>query len=578
MLLGVKPEVWASILLVALFAFHFGIVWATAVDVPVYDEWTAIEAGSPSVELDLQQLNGWHNEHRIVPTRLLTWALYRINGWDIRFNILLNFLLYGVVIAVVVAATRSWTPHQPAWVNIAFVVFLLSPISWENHSWAFESQFHFAILFLLLASVALIREPPHPSVTVAGCAALWAAAFSFSGGLVGALVLVPVIGVARVQAIRKAGESDSVRAYARTAGFMVVLIIPLLLWFVGFPAVGNTIARTLPSSALFWAHWANLVGLGFGFDSPSVVTSLISATAVLLPVAALLASAEQRRNSHVVAAVGLVVAVLAVLAATSFGRASLGVGQAKSSRYAEIAGLLLPLSAVTWSLLLRHRRRGRVIALVALATLAAVGYADNWRFGVYHQVAARREAGLACIEGYYEHGIDLSCPGVSIRPLGAVLDRARELRLNFYTSIERRRMPDFTQLQFSPYGLAAARIYDIEHLPSERGEIIVDRVTHPFLQIDGWSADNVSFRPPTASFVVIISDDGVETVFRTATRERPDVATFFGQPGFRDSGFWVSIPTAALEVGRYRVVVRTIGTSGIEYFEHAIGAPLRIVD
>lgn len=51
---------------------------------------------------------GWlfaqHNEHRLVTTRLLIWVLYKLDGWNVATHQVINFFVYGVIIACLIYA------------------------------------------------------------------------------------------------------------------------------------------------------------------------------------------------------------------------------------------------------------------------------------------------------------------------------------------------------------------------------------------------------------------------------------------------------------------------------------------
>lgn len=96
-----------------------------------------------------------HNNHWIVPTRAEILLFYRLNGWNLASQQLFNFLLFGILLLSVawglaraISGPGGWKKTSKALLIPApFLIFLLSPISYENHDWAFQSQFHFALLF-----------------------------------------------------------------------------------------------------------------------------------------------------------------------------------------------------------------------------------------------------------------------------------------------------------------------------------------------------------------------------------------------------------------------------------------------
>src|SRR6185312_13958866 len=99
----------------------------------------------------------------------------------------------------------------------------------------------------------------------------------------------------------------------------------------------------------------------------------------------------------------LTVAILAVLASVSVGRAGFGIEVAKESRYFELAMSLVPLSVLNWSFLFPERQYLRAAIIVGLWIVCFLGFRDNWKeFRYYKREAIQRNVGLRCLAAYYE--------------------------------------------------------------------------------------------------------------------------------------------------------------------------------
>lgn len=425
-----KVETTLSALLLILFIAHFSVVFRYGTNLPVGDEWDQMPGWERTLSWDWVFKS--HNEHRIVPTKLQTWLLTQWTEADNRVQQQSNFLLFGLLLLALVAFFRKLVPEFPkAWL-LAFVIFFLSTANWENHLWAFQSQFHFAFLFLILACLALFAGSGVKHVLLGSAFAL-AAMYSFSAGALGAFGLAVSFPVFRAVENRTRGIS-----LLQSMIFSGLVLIGGVFWFLGNPAAAGHVPRT---SLLSWATWAfflNVLSLGFGVDGKQTFLGAILLLVVIAPLMLLLKRYRQlpsNTRSSVWAVGTLTLIVLVILLVVAQGRAVLGLGMSKSSRYNEIAILLVPLCAAAWSLLLSAQWRNRALAI--LWSLLFVSYSDNWTLRPYRQTAQLRREGRECMERYYTEGGKGECPLLHPSPLAARFDRARELGLSFTKSQEK---------------------------------------------------------------------------------------------------------------------------------------------
>ncbi|MCB4756789.1 MAG: hypothetical protein LHV69_07130, partial [Elusimicrobia bacterium] len=106
-------------------------------------------------------------------------------------------------------------------------------------------------------------------------------------------------------------------------------------------------------------------------------------------------------------------------------------------RYAEFGMMLIPLSLVSWTLILNGFPKLRTGFLAATWLLLAAAYGNNWAyFERYQWMSERRNAGWRCVTAYYLQQGDGHCPMIYLDPLKGKLEEARNLRLSFYREIE----------------------------------------------------------------------------------------------------------------------------------------------
>ena len=140
------------LLCIAIYSIHFLIIMQNAVNVPYWDEWMILEPDALPAGFSLRWVLLQEAEHRLVLTKLLSWGLFYLNGHNHVFSLAITYVMHGVLLTCIVVFARKVVPYLPLWVVLAFIVFLLTPINWENNFWGFQSTFRLSILFTVLAS------------------------------------------------------------------------------------------------------------------------------------------------------------------------------------------------------------------------------------------------------------------------------------------------------------------------------------------------------------------------------------------------------------------------------------------
>lgn len=151
-----------------------------------------------------------------------------------------------------------------------------------------------------------------------------------------------------------------------------------------------------------------------------------------MPLLLFLLDKKRRLNAEVVCIAATILAVHAVLAAISFGRADFG--DAKTSRYSEIGFMLIPFISMAWWLLLKSSLvRNIVLSLLWLSCF--LSYLDNWTSALYFETFHSDRNVQECVNSYYRLGGDAVCQDYWITP--AHLEKARQLQTSFTRLPER---------------------------------------------------------------------------------------------------------------------------------------------
>ncbi|WP_284567584.1 hypothetical protein [Xanthomonas graminis] len=129
-----------------------------AVSMPFWDQWDAegdhLLKPLLSGSLSLADLLHAHNEHRILPTRLVTLASYLATGqWNNIYEARISAAIYAMIPAILVWHGMRIGPSLRSRVLLIAVATCAAvlPYSWENFLVGFQSQFYFLILFAILA-------------------------------------------------------------------------------------------------------------------------------------------------------------------------------------------------------------------------------------------------------------------------------------------------------------------------------------------------------------------------------------------------------------------------------------------
>lgn len=192
--------------ILAVFAFvlsaRLWLLHTCGSPVPFWDEWGL----APSIylpwldgSLSWSDLFAPHNEHRPALTRLLSLALFYLNGevWPVWPQLYVNAALHAACAALLVAclgrAPADSTPSvNPNVLALGIGLLFAAPAGWQNALWGFQSQVYFASLLSLAALAGLLLAPPLTSRWWLGLGAAVLALFSQGSGVFAAAVALAI--------------------------------------------------------------------------------------------------------------------------------------------------------------------------------------------------------------------------------------------------------------------------------------------------------------------------------------------------------------------------------------------------
>ena len=422
---------WA--ICIGLFLLHFTLLWRYAVNVPYVDDWGMFVGDNHPASIDLPWLYSQHNDHKPAVTRILVWLQFQINGWNVRTQILIDFIVYGLFLALLGWLARRITPQVSTWIVVAFFIFLLSPIISSEHVLAAALATHLWVIFFFFSAYFLFSELQKWPALLVACLTSILSLYSFASGLATSLVLLLAFWIFKcLRAYNIAGKK------ARSREFLQLLLATgliggaLISWIIGYEKPTYHPPWTSPFTRVFWRFYLSLIALDFGLDRFSVVLGLICLLIILAPICGEVWKKRGQLSGIQWASFAVVVALLGDLALISTGRAGFGVEWLWVQRYAEHGMPLIILSVLNWSVFLKHSPRLRATVLVALWFFCFVAFSNNWDFGFYKDASLVRRADVRCIRAYYSGAGD--CP-IAFRPIPSCLDQAKRLNASFYQDV-----------------------------------------------------------------------------------------------------------------------------------------------
>jgi len=182
-----RPAMWLALLFLLTVSAKLLLLHVYPARVPYRDQWDVEPAIYISFNegcLSWHQMASFHNEHRVLFTRVLALGLLIANGqWDPQLQQVVNAGLHALT--AVVLAIIFWRASDRRRINLVVVfcaVIFTLPFSWENTLAGFQSSFYFLLLFVVL-SLGLIVKPVGSGAWFLGWLCLLSSFFPTAGGV-----------------------------------------------------------------------------------------------------------------------------------------------------------------------------------------------------------------------------------------------------------------------------------------------------------------------------------------------------------------------------------------------------------
>jgi hypothetical protein len=487
-------------------AISLALVYRARHGAILWDEWDTIplfgrlRQGTATFHDFIRQ----HNEHRILFPRLvfaldlaLTDARNTVNHASILVCQALHVLLFWRMIFI---GTQD---RVVRWSLAAMVTLLLfSLVQYENFIWGFQIQFVGVFLFFTLAAWLLSGAQSGEGVSHGNSWFRVALGFFFGAGA----ALVMSNGVAALLCIGLAFLTAR-RFNCRTLAILLVGLALIVVYAATFtPNPGHTPLGFSLRNPLIFIHYVG-VYLGSIFAPLGLKAASLAGFIglVLLGGAALgLFTGRIARNRVNLTLVAILGFVALTAAMTAMGRASFGVGQAASSRYATPSAVFWAAAVTLVALWLLDRPRERParaqpalwlllgITFLTVATTALVqrAYRDQSRFRV---VEMARASDAILSEVYDTSALKVLFPDVEL------------IKRDRIPILKAHRLNMFSDPQLLPLGaqVSEARLADDPARCVGAIDAIEPVVEIPgAFQVRGWAWNRTTQRPPERLFVL----------------------------------------------------------------------------
>ena len=213
------------------------LVWRYGVNLPVWDEWNV--PGVAIVQSVTEQITwqDWihqHNESRKLFPRLLFVSLARLTNWNIKYEMLVSFLLACSIsfnVYHLSKITLNCSPRKRSVYLLLANLLIFSPMQWDNWLWGLQA-ITFVPIASITASVAIIfsRNSLFIKFVSSGILAT-IATFSFANGLLSWIVIFP--------ALIWFGQGKK-QTTQIVAGWLLLFVLNLTVYFHGYVKAETT--------------------------------------------------------------------------------------------------------------------------------------------------------------------------------------------------------------------------------------------------------------------------------------------------------------------------------------------------
>lgn len=416
---------WITLLTVV--ASNFVFILNGTVNVPFMDEWELV---THLDKLDLSWLFAFHNEHRIVFTKLLFFLIAKINGLNIYTCVAINYILFIILTIVLYKILKPITKNY-ALLPLFFIP-LFSLLNINNLTVAFQSQFHFMILFGLIAIIFGFLKENKAINNILFALFLDCSMFSMNFAYATGIMLIYLF----KEFVLEKSINNFKELFSRIFLPLIVFLPALIGFFIGYVKPAAHPKIIYPWQPLFWKFFSNLFVKGISGRTYPLIIEIIITLLIIAYVLNFFKRPEFAKNKNIVAVLTVFFASMCSLVTVTIGRAGFGI--IASSRHVEIVIILIPVLAAILYLDKNYKAKN---LLFIYSAILIIGFNNKISYFKYPHGGEKIEKsfGVDCIEYFYKYPIDhIKCTFLYPNDIADRLKIAKQRNLSFTRDVERK--------------------------------------------------------------------------------------------------------------------------------------------
>jgi hypothetical protein len=435
--------VWPIVLLPPLFIAI--IIRLYGLDIPHMDQWEMVPLLQAASEHKLTFAQLWvpHNEHRLVIPRLIMLAMAWVTDWDIRYELLINFLFALVILTILERIIRKTVKRfapETSWLtfllSLTASIMTFSITQWHNWVWGWQIQIFANVLGAITVAWAVSQEEYHWPWIILGLLGALGATLSFANGLLLFFLFAGGLWLSQGIHILSPLRTGLIAAFALGITLTAIYLVGIKV----SPQDPFVFVGILPYLRYTLAY----IGSGLGLWSLSVSIAWGAVGFSVLFVAVTYLRIRNSRNIKTITPF-LLLACFSILSAvlSAFGRIPFGEKQALASRYVTISSLFWIAVVVAAALaviqLRQDSQRSQAfkvgvlsgLGFLALLAILSTGISWNTSFKSLQRYHGTHQIGLECVR-QYEKSPD-KCLRIHYPDPTVLRERARWLDANHLT-------------------------------------------------------------------------------------------------------------------------------------------------
>ena len=383
-----------------------------------------------------------HNEHRIFFTKLSTWILYKLNSWDVRDQVILNYLIFLLIPLTLIITTIKHLDVKYRWLPIYLSIFTLSPRLSSIHSWAFQSCWHISVLTLIIIPIVIYRKLNWSLCILASFLSILSI-FSFSASTPGLILIVGLFLFYTILEFYNKKNHLTFDIISKKLIFLSIAITSIIynLLTMHIHAGHGKYASIL--SKEFWLFFMNLVSSGFGHTKVNHMSALFCFLLIVLPITYFVIYQtinykKKTLSKNLWITITQTCALLAGSASIAIGRVSeYGYNYSKQGKCLEFSIFFIPLAGILWSLIY-HRKflRYKKQFILFFCLFVFFNFTRDWNSSkIYKKNRLYMTQGVNCAYKYYSNNMNkITCPKLYPWDLADKLQYAKKINISFYQS------------------------------------------------------------------------------------------------------------------------------------------------